>query len=45
MRQEEVGPFKIEDLITKYLMTVACYNDEFKNKKGENKGIALESND
>ena len=29
-RQEEEGLFKMKDLITKYLMTVACYNDDLK---------------
>ena len=39
-RHEEAGLSKMEYLITKYLMTVACYNDE-KNKK-ENKEIPLD---
>ena len=32
-RQEEEGLFKMKDLITKYLMTVACYNDDLKQNR------------
>ena len=32
-RQEEEGLFKMKDLITNYLMTVACYNDDLKQNR------------